>query len=280
MHKTLRQLFVNRTTHFQTYRKMLSGRLKRRIFVVTADSGMGKSWLLGMFADTARDQNIPVVHIDFVDGQGYDMFTLILRCRNMLGHEHFIPLNQLINAAANLNSGTGSINVNIGSHNTFDQSGINIGDVVLPNNPLQRQALEAHLNTTFFECLNRLCVQRTVVFLFDTYELTSVQKEKWISTPADHWIVTELLERIRDGRLPNAIVVLAGQRVRPFGVDWNKVLHSVALEPLDHKDVKKYLRKCLGLSTITDDQIELLWQVGAGNPQTLGLFGDRLRGAK
>lgn len=285
MHKTLRQLFVNRSTHFHAYRRLLKGQGKYQIYAITAASGMGKSWLLGMFAEDARSRNIPVVHIDFADGQGYDMFTLIRRCRDRFGHEHFVPLNQAIDAAAQMGSANSSINISIGSHNTFQDSGITVSKVESgvsqsqADMSLQRQALEAHLNKAFFDCLNMLCSQTRVVFLFDTYELTSVQKERWISAPADYWIATELLERIRDQRLPNAVVVLAGQRIRPFGIDWEKVVQPVTLEPLAHKDVKEYLCKRLGLSMITDNEIERLWQVGADAPQMLGLFGDRLRQA-
>ena len=50
MTKTLRELFVNRVRHSDIFSRMLEGQTRRRIMVITAGAGLGKSWLLRLFA--------------------------------------------------------------------------------------------------------------------------------------------------------------------------------------------------------------------------------------
>src|SRR5215211_6875524 len=99
MRKTLRELFVNRTRQSDAFRKMLEGQSRRRIMILTAGPGMGKSWLLQIFAQEAGSRKLPLVQIDFADGQAYDTLMLVRRCRDSFGPEHFNALTQAINDA-------------------------------------------------------------------------------------------------------------------------------------------------------------------------------------
>jgi hypothetical protein len=89
MAKTLRELFVDRTRQSDAFRKMLEGQTRRRIMVLTAGPGMGKSWMLQMFVQEAIDRGVPLVRIDFADGQAYDALMLVLRFRDAFGTQHF-----------------------------------------------------------------------------------------------------------------------------------------------------------------------------------------------
>src|SRR5258706_10974467 len=97
MAKTLRELFVDRVRQHDAFRKMLDGLSRRRVMILTAGPGLGKSWLLQMFALEAAGRKIPLVQIDFADGQAYDTLTLVRRCRDAFGPEHFNALTQAIN---------------------------------------------------------------------------------------------------------------------------------------------------------------------------------------
>src|SRR5262245_44635500 len=99
MAKTLRELFVDRTRQSDAFRKMLEGLSRRRIMVLTAGPGMGKSWMLQIFALEAASRKLPLVQIDFADGQAYDALMLVRRCRDAFGPEHFNALTQAINEA-------------------------------------------------------------------------------------------------------------------------------------------------------------------------------------
>ena len=308
MAKTLRELFVDRTRQHDAFRKMLEGLSRRQIMVVTAGPGMGKSWLLQIFAQEAASRKFPLVQIDFADGQAYDALLLVRRCRDAFGPEHFNALTQAINEAttarialtadaprqpAAVAATPGSLAVDTGGGDfaagNIDKrqgqvfiDGPVIKDnyfVVQTDNPLVRQVIEDRVNAAFFDCLAALAAQPRVVFLFDTYERNSLESERWSPSAADRWITGQLLARIRDGKLPNAIVVLAGRRVPEFGTEWNEVLGRISLEALACDDIKLYLRERRGLTVITDAEAERLCQAVAGSPQVLGLIGDNLEQA-
>jgi hypothetical protein len=297
MSKTLRELFVDRVRQSDIFRKIVEGQARRSVMVITAGSGMGKSWLLRTFAYEASSRGLPLVQIDFADGQAYDALTLVWRCRDALGAEHFAALDQAIVDATTArvalttsSAATGPINVSIGSESTLSSSPITVSDVgstvirdnsfiIQADNPILRQALEDRINAAFFESLAALAAQRRAVFLIDTYERASLEADGWASSAADRWLVGQLLARIRDGKLANVTVALAGRRAPDFGVEWNEVLGRVSLDLLDCNYVTEYLRERRGLASISDAQAQVLCQAVAGNPQVMGLIGDNLEQA-
>lgn len=235
MAKTLRDLFVNRVRQSDIFRKVLDGQSRRQVMVITAGSGMGKSWLLRMFAAEAAGRAFPTVQIDFADGQAYDTLSLVLRCRDAFGPEHFAALMRALEDAATARvalaaQGGGQpapVSVTIGDGNALTSSPITIADigstvirdnsfVIQTDSPLARQALEDRINSAFFACLAELCARTRVVFLFDTYERASLEAERWLSSAADRWVMNQLLARLREGKLANVAVVLAGRRVPEF----------------------------------------------------------------
>lgn len=289
---------------------MIEGSSRRRVMVISANPGMGKSWTLQMFAHEAASRNLPLVQFDFADGLAYDALMLVRRCRDAFGSQHFNVLTQAINEATNTRitlatetNGTTSVAAPAAQPVQADALTINTGGgdfaagnidkrqgqvfidgpvikdnyfVVQTDNPLVRQAMEDRINTAFFECLNVLSQQTKLVFLFDSYERNSLDAATWQPNEADRWVVGQLLTRIRDGRLQNAIVVIAGLRTPEFGVEWNEVLGRMSLEPLDCSDVTLYLRERRGLSIITDAEAQRLCQAVGGSPQVLGMIGDNL----
>jgi hypothetical protein len=297
MSKTLRELFVDRVRQSDIFRKIADGQARRSIMVITASSGMGKSWLLRIFAYEAGSRGLPLAQIDFADGQAYDALTLVRRCRDAFGGEYFVALDREIVEATTARVAltatpqtAGPINVAFGNENTITGSNINISDIgntvirdnsfiLQTNNPILRQAIEDRINEAFFECLAALAAQKRVVFLFDTYERTSLEADRWSSSAADRWVMGQLLARVRDGKLANVAIVLAGRRVPDFGVEWNEVLGRVALDLLECSHVTEYLRERRGLASISEAQAQVLCQAVGGNPQVMGLIGDNLEQA-
>jgi hypothetical protein len=296
MQRTLQELFVDRHRQTEAFGKMLEGQSRRRIMIISAGPGMGKSWLLRVFAQAANSRDVPLVQVDFADGQAYDALTLVRACRDAFGPEHFNDLTLAINDATSTRitlatdgNGAAPVNVNVSAGNISDSAAINIKEVgtivkdnyfvVQTDNPIIRQVIEDRINSAFFECLTTLCSQQRVVFLFDTYERTSLETDEWVPGAADRWIIGQLLTRIRDGKLGNAIVVLAGRRLPEFGIEWNEALGRMTLEPLECSDITLYLRERRGLTAITDAEAARLCQAVAGNPQVLGLIGDNLEQA-
>jgi hypothetical protein len=297
MQRPLRDLFVDRSQHRAVFRKMLDGQTSRRIMLLEAGAGMGKSWLLHIFAHEAKSRNVPLVHIDFADRQPYDTIMLVRRCRDSFGPGYFNPLTQAINDVTIPRvtfstvggASPATVDVNIGSENVLTNSAINVGEVgtiikdnfftIRTDDLLVRQAIEDRINLTFFACLEQLCKQTSVLFLFDSYERNSLKPDRWISRSADRWICGQLLARIREGTLNNAVVVLAGQMVPRFGITWNEILGRLYLDPFRPSDVKEYLCERRRLLSLTDIEVERFHQAVAGHPQLLGLIADNLEQA-
>lgn len=296
MTKTLRELFVNRVKHSDIFSRMLAGQTRRRIMVITAGAGLGKSWLLRLFAVEATSRKLPLAQLDFADGQAYDALALVLRCRNAFGAEHFAAVDQAINESTtarvtlSASGATAPVNVSIGNENSLTGSSINVSDIgntvvrdnafyIQADNSILRQAIEDRVNGAFFECLEVLSAQSRVVFLFDTYERNTLESERWSPSAADRWIAGQVLARIRDGKLPNVIAVLAGRRAPEFGVEWNEVVGKISLDLLECSHITEYLRERRGLANISDEQAQVLCQAVAGNPQVMGMIGDNLEQA-
>lgn len=294
MSRTLRELFVDRTRQLNAFEKLIDARIKWQIMVLTAGPGMGKSWVLRTYEQVAKERNLPHALIDFADGNPYDALTLVTRSRDLLGAQHFTALTQTIIEATtpqariditglpadsvnvDLTGATvsGSVNVSPGATNitgnTFN---------ILTSDPLIRRAVEDRINGVFFTCLAGLTAQQRAVFLFDSYGRLVDDDRDWSASAANRWIVDELLARVRDGRLPNVIVVIAGRSAPEFGIEWNDVLGKISLEPLALDDIRTYLRERRGLGIITDAELERLSQAIGGNPSVLGIVGDNLEQA-
>ncbi|MFV9504619.1 MAG: hypothetical protein AB4911_08635 [Oscillochloridaceae bacterium umkhey_bin13] len=290
--RSLAELFVDRLLELDRFRRSLAGTSGRRIIRVTGGPGMGKSWLLRAFASEATARQVPNVLLDFSDGQAYDVLTLIRRCRDALGPEHFNPLTVAINEAtaprlvitAPSRTAPGPL---------VDLSGSQLGDLQLGDvaggtiikdnsfvfqseNPLLLQAIEDRLTQVFFACLAPLAATSGALLLFDSYERTSQDHDRWVSNAADRWIQSELLSRVSSGQLPGTLVVLAGRRLPTFDISWNPVVGELVLGQFTLDDVRDYLRENRGLSDLSDAEIQTLFNAVQGNPQLLGIIGDNL----
>jgi hypothetical protein len=292
--RSLQELFVDRLKQLERFRKSLEGSSGRKIILIAAGPGMGKSWLLRQFAHEAAERGARHVLIDFSDGQAYDVLTLVRRFRDALGPIEFNRLTAAINEATaprlvlSDEGGPGGASVNFGDAQTGD---VTVGDVagrsiikdnlfiVQTDNPLLLQAIEDRVTQVFFECLGDLVATTRALFLFDSYERTTQEGERWLSNAADRWIQRELLLRIREGRLPNTLVVLAGRRLPEFDAEWATVVGNLPLELFTVADVAEYLRENRGLPNLTDGEVQTLFTAIQGNPQLLGIIGDNLEQA-
>lgn len=294
MSRPLRELFVDRTRQLSAFQKMLEGQTSRRIMVMTAGPGMGKSWMLRTYVQQARDAGVFVALFDFADGNAYDALALATRSRDLLAPSGFERLNQAILDAATpqvrLDLGTiptETVDVNLSGATISGPVSINQGAINITgnrfnlqtNDPLIRRALEDRINTVFFESLAELTAQRRAAFLFDSYDRLNEDEPDWNASPVNRWIVGELLTRLRDGQLPNVVAVLAGRRAPELSDDWNDIRGRISLEPLTCEDVGLYLRERRGLRIITEAELARLCQAVGGNPSVLGIVGDNLEQA-
>lgn len=291
--RSLEELFVDRLKELDRFRRSIEGTSGRKIILVTAGPGMGKSWLLRRFAQEAEARGSAHALIDFSDGQAYDVLALVRRFRDLLGPAHFNRLTAAINEAtaprlviADQGERTPAPAVSLAGAQTGD---VNIGDVaagsiikdnffvVQTDNPILLQAIEDRVTQAFFECLAALMSDSSpVLFLFDSYERTTQEHERWVANAADRWIQRELLPRIRDGRLTGAVVVLAGRRLPEFDAEWARVVGALPLALFSVDEVAEYLRRNRRLAALSDAEVQTLFNAVQGNPQLLGIIGDNL----
>ncbi|GAB4445721.1 MAG: hypothetical protein OHK0015_48320 [Chloroflexi bacterium OHK40] len=295
--RSLQELFVDRLRQLERFRKSLEGSSGRKIILVAAGPGMGKSWLLRRFVQESSARGARSVLLDFSDGQAYDVLTLVRRFRDALGPEYFNRLTAAINEATAprlVISDDGEP----GPGAQLNFAGAQLGDVTIgevagrtivkdnlfivqTDNPLLLQAIEDRVTQAFFACLADLTAATSALFLFDSYERTSQEEgERWVANAADRWIQRELLSRIRDGRLTNTVVVLAGRRLPSFDAEWAGVVGQLPLELFTVEDVAQYLRENRQLAALTDGEVQTLYSAIQGNPQLLGIIGDNLEQAQ
>ncbi len=287
---TFDEHFADRQQELERFRKSLAGESQRQIIVISAIAGMGKSWLLQQFHHEARAAGARSVLIDFADGQAYDALLLLRRFRDGLGNADFQGLTRAIFEATELRltinaeqPPAGHVDVNVSAGGAADVGDVAGGTIVKDNNfvmqsnnPLVLQAMEDRITAAFFADLEKLTAHTRVTFFFDSYERNTLHSTRWEASVTDRWLRRELLGRIRDGRLSNVLVALAGDRLPEFDAGWSQVLGRLQLEPFKRADVAEYLRERRGLSDLSDNDVETLFKAAQGNPQLLGILGDNL----
>ena len=252
---------------------MLLSASEKRIVLVHALGGMGKSWLVAKQARCSIQS--PPVPIPSISKTGKPTTTSKSAVSvTTLGHTSIT--SQTINAGTDialicrLRSGTGAIN--------FTQSEVGVGsdvagrDIIKDKNSLtckwivKRCAVdEARITEAFFSDLRSLLGKTTSVFFVDTYEKAPEATRRWIEN--------HLLYQIREGRLPRAAVIITGREVPQFDLAWKHCTSRPKLEALSNEHVATYLRDKRGL---TDVDADTLYRATQGNPQLLGILADNL----
>ncbi len=84
-----RQTPIDREEELQVFKEMLSGKTEEHIFLIEAQSGMGKTVLLGEFG-VCKPKKIAFAKIDFKGGNT-SIAELFSRLRDKLGGESKFP---------------------------------------------------------------------------------------------------------------------------------------------------------------------------------------------
>jgi hypothetical protein len=244
---------------------------------------MGKSWLLRQFADDALQLGARVSLLDLSDDRAYDTLALVRQLRDALGAPFFDPLTLTINevTAPRL-----TVNARARSRPAAQPSLAGAGHpgvkdnlfVVQTDDPHLLSAIDERVTRTFFACLEDLAAQAPVLLLFDSYEHASLDSERWLPGVADRWIRQELLRRVRDGKVRNTVVVLAGRLLPPFDASWASALGMLTLEALSHAEVARCLRARHSGERLSDAEVQAIYALTRGQPQLVRLIGDALTG--
>ncbi|MEM7532488.1 MAG: hypothetical protein AAF639_09945 [Chloroflexota bacterium] len=277
--------FVDRAKQYDGYLQMVDRQTAKQIMQIEAPENMGKTWLLMNKRHASQRRSIPVAMFDFRDRRPWDYLTLVRQARDQLGPAAFNKLTAEINKSTNVNlqinadpssSESSSVDINLATEGgEIQESSIEVGDVagrdivkdnffyIQADSPTARRAIEIRITDAFFSCLDHLSAEQVVAFLFDSYEN--------VTTEADRWLQTQFLTRIRDGLLPNVVVVMAGREVPRFDRAWRSYVARTGLEPFDMRYVREYIRERRGLTQLDVDTVLL---TSGGSPGLLAQMAD------
>jgi hypothetical protein len=278
--------FVNRERQYRGFLKMLAGETRKRIMLVVAPEGMGKTWLVQRMGHECSLQSIPASQFNFRDGSGRDTLKIVRKARDDLGARHYNQMTQVINditAGPNVDVTIESVAINIQDSTVIDSS-ITVDDdsaairtAVRDNyeeayaaNAQVRALQNARINDAFFACLAAQCATRPAVFLLDGYESAQPEEQRWVEE--------ELLRRVRDDHLPNLIVILTARTVPPFGEQWAEDIAQTGLPAFEEQHIREYIERRNALSILDAHKtfIQLVLDVDANNnPKLLANMVDQ-----
>ncbi|MDZ8030278.1 MULTISPECIES: hypothetical protein [unclassified Nostoc] len=236
-------IIANRTEELRLFEQMVQGSVAKRVLLIEAKSGLGKTQLLARFKHTLP-QNILSVQVDLKTAQLG--IPYVFSCvRKRLGNERFPHLNAAVGQY--LKSGIEVSNTTmIGKDNQLS--------VVLSNvDESTRNFRLTELREAFFHDLRK--IPQTLVFLFDSYE-------KAITELAD-WLGGEFLTEVVD--TDKLIVVIAGQEIPQPTIEWMDVHHCCRLEAiLDKEAWYNYSRD--NKLPFNQDEVGMAIQILKGQP--------------
>ncbi|MBD2533868.1 hypothetical protein H6G97_31700 [Nostoc flagelliforme FACHB-838] len=235
-------IIANRTQELLLFNQMVKGSFGKRVLLIEAKSGLGKTQLLALFQHSLP-KNILSVPVDLKTAQ-QGIPYIFSRVRKRLGEESFPSLNAAVRR--------------------YLKSGIEIADttmtgndnqlsVVLSNDESTRNFRLTELREAFFQDLRK--IPQTLVFLFDSYEKAA--------TELANWLEGEFLADVVD--TPKLIVVIAGQKIPQPTIEWMNLHHCCCLEAISEaKAWYDYTQKA-GLR-LNQDQVKTAMQILGGEP--------------
>ncbi|MBA3470677.1 MAG: hypothetical protein H0T53_13650 [Herpetosiphonaceae bacterium] len=278
------KLFVNREKQTAGFIKMMEGGTPKRVMIIEAGGGLGKSWAIEYMREECQRRKVPNVEVDFADGVIYDFLAVLRRARDSFGASAFNAFTQTINQVTQPtlrieNVGSSSSNITLGEANNLAGANVTVGDVAGGNiikdnsfvinadSAVVRQALQDRLTVAFFECLEQLTAQGPVCFFFDTYDKVTIE--------AESWLLTQLLPRLRERQLTNVVVVIAGRSAPKLDNAWDSIIARTGLDLFKVEHATEYLVQRCGLKDEAS-VINALFQASTGLPQLLAMLAENI----
>ena len=205
---------ANRTKELAFFKQMVLGEVSERILLVEAQSGYGKTGLMGRFL-TECPENARAIDIDLKDVMESGILYVSRRSRKLLGKEYFKKFDQVV---AQYQPRTGDIKI---QGNQIQGDGNQI-KVVLEGvqSPEERKERLDRLQEAFFEDLGQYPLP--IVFILDTFNGASKDLRSWI----------EGSFLVDVGDCPKLRAVVAGSQVPQPSLSWQRHHHLFPLGPI------------------------------------------------
>jgi hypothetical protein len=243
------------------FKSMLTDSPEKRLMLIQAQGGRGKTSLLRLLGVHCEQKGIPCCSLDR-RGQPYDSphFTLALVICDQLG----VSPRHLAQAVQPYS--THSPQEDIDDPYTISQilAGVNV-----TNDSLRQPHIKERLKNAFHADLSELVEHKGgAVCLFDSFERLSAEEEDWL--------IEALLTPIKRGKLKGVMVVTAGHRW-PKGNRWDwQNTHLVdGLPSMTVEHIKTYAEK-LNIK-ITDEAAEYCRRFSKGIPLHMAMMVQNLQ---
>ncbi|AFZ03643.1 hypothetical protein [Calothrix sp. PCC 6303] len=243
---------ANRTNELQHFQEMLSVDATRRIFLLKAPSGYGKTDLLLKFSEHSHPAAYPVV-VD-IKAAGAGIPYVFWRIRDTLGDDNFPEFDKAVKDLT-------AANINIGDNKVIGQMDITIALEV--DEQTQKFRL-MQLQEAFFRDLR--AIKQTIVFLFDTFNDPTTQLASWIN---DNFLVVI-------PKSPNLRVVIAGQSAPERNAAWENHCHRCELGEIKETEAWYKFTQEIGLN-LEEKMVKLLIDANKGNPKNISELFQNLK---
>jgi len=244
--------FVDRASEVREFCELLATG-NPAIVGIWGAGGIGKSALLARLVQECEAKSARAVAIEWRDSRRYSYLDLMRRIRDLTQPEMFGHFNDRVNfytvpeyrlrlqldvgSIENVqittgNVANGTVNVNVGHRVDIKDLMLN---VLRPDRVASDDTICIELTTVFFECLREFTSSTKTVLLFDALEKADLRTRDWLAG--------ELLIRLRDGELPNTLVILAGRDPIDLDVSFSPALRLFELSGLGAQHISEYLER-------------------------------------
>jgi hypothetical protein len=258
---------VNFDKMLNKFKKMISGANSKRIMIIVARDGHGKTSLLRKMHYHCQSQEVPSCLIDLSQIYNFPHLELAreicegLQLSMTALTEAFSPLSAPVGKSGIKMEASTEIGGNV-INSTIETK--NILQIVLNNEALQGEDIKRRLSRSFASDISS--GKKMMVCLFDTFDNgTRVVTD---------WLIDALLRPIREGGLNNLIVIIAGsawpQKIND--VEWETHAEFIDRMPLMSR---KHLLEFAGRigCELSQKELETCWLgCGRGKPQLMNMF--------
>jgi hypothetical protein len=268
--------FVDREMEFKHFCDMLDDPTKP-IFVLWANGGLGKTWLISKLVAECRERGRRAVVVN--EHHHVNYITLLREIRDQLGATYFSRLTEMIDSFTNRNV---NLNVNVantGSMSVFSDATLsasqadNVANVmvnanlVAPGSDIVEHERMMLLTKQFIEDFKKALADRPVVVFLDAAEKMPHVTREWLwETFFESFLTDECFAEAR--------FVLATRERPTYNRDLSVLVEERQLTPLDEANVEAYLAK-RGIAEEHRHELAMMLLASAqGQPNLVAMYTD------
>lgn len=242
--------FIGREEEIKGFQQMIQSQVEERVMAIYGAPGIGKSWLVNKLVQECDTADIHWAKVDFREST-YDRMGILIDIQGQLGERYSTSFN-------------GRLDEYLRYREQQQREYPSMEDAM---RGILIEKKQNEVTNEFIACLGRLSEHTPAVLLFDSFERVE-------DTELASWMRKKLLIGVRDSRLPNVLVVIAGRNESYWGKDWERVLSSHELRCFSENEVEAYLVQEIGIEPVDAELVAAVHQYASGHPLGVALVTD------